>query len=97
MSDRDLLHLKNWIKFWPIIVVIISAAVSFGMVKANINNLQRDIEIKANKTEIDVKCKAIQEKTEANIKTVDEKLNLIIDNQKELIKRFDRHIDKDNH
>ena len=94
MSDRELLHLKNWIKFWPVIVVAISAAVSFGMVKANINNLQRDIQIKANRTEIDVKFRAIEEKEEANIKTVDAKLNLIIDNQNELIKRFDRHIDR---
>lgn len=94
MSDRDLLHLKYWIKFWPIIVVAISAAVSFGMVKANINNLQRDIQIKANKAEIEVRCKAIEDKTDASIKTVDEKLNLIIDNQTELIKRFDRHIDR---
>lgn len=84
MSERDYITLKNWVKYWPVIVLILQAVISFTIVKANIGTMQAEIDKKVNKSEVD-----------ANINTVDQKLNMIILNQNELIKRFDRHIDKD--
>lgn len=90
-SDKDAKNLKNIMIWVPILTVVGNVLISLGGVSESVKKIDQKID----KTEFDIKCNAIQDKTESDIKNVDEKLNLIINNQNELIKRFDRHIDKD--